>query len=976
MTENLSILTASGAGFQIQLAAKELRRYYYLRTGYMPEILAQNQMIESVSQIIVAARDDSLALELADMITEPPEGDQDYRLQTFQLKNGTTVLAVLGGSELGALYGAYKLLEILGVRFYLHGDTIPDEKISPQLPQIDESGKPIFELRGIVPFHDFPEGPDWWNEDEYLAVISQLPKLRMNFVGLHTYPEKFDKFAGAEPAVWIGPPELVGEGSKVNKSYASRHFTTLNDRWGYQPRRTSEFRFGTDRLFEHDIYAAEYMLDLAPNPSTPEQCNLLFQRFGDLLNNAFTAANTLGIKTCLGTEIPLTVPVDIKKYLQEQGIDPEDEATVTKLYEGMFKRIMQSHPLDFYWLWTHEYWIRGNTEQHEQEVISDLQAAVRAAEQTKSTFNLATSGWVLGPQGDRSKFDRLLPKNVAMSTLNGAVGYTPLEPAFAKITNRPKWALPWIEDDGAMTLPQLWAGRIRRDAADAKVFGCNGIMANHWRTRVLSPNVGALGAACWEQESWSPYTGKDGVLDDLSRTEGPMEGTSITIENTVPTTMPEGIPEEIFQTARVGLKGYSFKIPSGRYNLSLLFGDVKEFASGRSSISIRVQGEEKCQRLDLSQQQGTYILHLDEIKIFQNVLKIDIASIEGKPFISGIIIDGATFDFNQIKGKPFTRKINCGGPAIADFEAELPDYRPGPRSFDSYDFYLDWAQHEFGSTAAKAIAEIFAKVDGHLPRPVEWGPGPGGRIISNRNDWETVSGDYAFVDEFAALRSSINGKGNIDRYHFWLNQFQYLKTIGQAGCLLGQYDVEEEKMKSVSPEESNASESMKKLQEQIIHKLDEMSQYLLAAVRSMGELGNIANIQTQAIELLLQRFREVNPELKLPQSKSLDLSHPGMVVPTVRSSLQKGEALKLKVLMLDPHIDEGVFYWKTLGTSEYASLPLRHVARSVYSVILPGENIQEDFEYYIEAKDPHNNKYHFPPTAPEMNQTVIILPEH
>ena len=54
---------------------------------------------------------------------------------------------------------------------------------------LDETGKPLFDLRGIQPFHDFPEGPDWWNRDDYKAILGQLPKLGMNFFGLHTYPE-------------------------------------------------------------------------------------------------------------------------------------------------------------------------------------------------------------------------------------------------------------------------------------------------------------------------------------------------------------------------------------------------------------------------------------------------------------------------------------------------------------------------------------------------------------------------------------------------------------------------------------------------------------------------------------------------------------------------------------------------------------------------------------------------------------------
>src|SRR5574342_519498 len=99
------------------------------------------------------------------------------------------------------------------VLFYLDGDVIPDERLTLKLKSdtveaeqgrtskekggagpldlsaLDDKGRPIFALRGIQPFHDFPEGPDWWNRDDYLAIISQLPKLRMNFFALHTYPE-------------------------------------------------------------------------------------------------------------------------------------------------------------------------------------------------------------------------------------------------------------------------------------------------------------------------------------------------------------------------------------------------------------------------------------------------------------------------------------------------------------------------------------------------------------------------------------------------------------------------------------------------------------------------------------------------------------------------------------------------------------------------------------------------------------------
>ena len=85
-----------------------------------------------------------------------------------------------------------------------------------ELPTLDETRKPLFDRRGIQPFHDFPEGPDWWNRDGYKAILGQLPKMGMNFFGLHTYPECG---VGPEPLVWIGPPSAVAPDGKVKASY-------------------------------------------------------------------------------------------------------------------------------------------------------------------------------------------------------------------------------------------------------------------------------------------------------------------------------------------------------------------------------------------------------------------------------------------------------------------------------------------------------------------------------------------------------------------------------------------------------------------------------------------------------------------------------------------------------------------------------------------------------------------------------------
>ncbi len=115
-------------------------------------------------------------------------GPQQYLLKTIE-RGGNRWLVIAGGDDVGTLYGAYRVAEQIGVRFYLHGDVIPDERMRAELPNLDEPGKPLFALRGIQPFNNFPFGPDWWTTEDYKATISQLAKMRMNFIGFHCYPE-------------------------------------------------------------------------------------------------------------------------------------------------------------------------------------------------------------------------------------------------------------------------------------------------------------------------------------------------------------------------------------------------------------------------------------------------------------------------------------------------------------------------------------------------------------------------------------------------------------------------------------------------------------------------------------------------------------------------------------------------------------------------------------------------------------------
>ena len=54
-------------------------------------------------------------------------------------------------------------------------------------------------------------------------------------------------------------------------------------------------------------------------------------------------------------------------------------------------------------------------------------------------------------------------------------------------------------------------------------------------------------------------------------------------------------------------------------------------------------------------------------------------------------------------------------------------------------------------------------------------------------------------------------------------------------------------------------------------------------------------------------------------------------------------------------------------------MPLRHVARGVYTTELPAEASEADFEYYVDVLDATGATVRAPVTAPALNQTVVVM---
>jgi hypothetical protein len=981
-----TVVSPQGASFAEKLAAHEVRRYVYLRTGELlpivvPEVRGAAQNPTQGPLIVVGRKDrpevtafpadDALKAKLEKLARE------QYVLTTIE-QDGRPVLLAVGGDDSGTLYAAYRLAEHFGIRFYLHGDVVPDDRVAFAMPQLDERGEPLFDRRGIQPFHDFPEGPDWWNADGYKAVLAQLPKLRMNFFGLHCYPEGG---VGPEPLVWIGREHEFRDDGTVTQSYPSRHFHTNNPTgaWGYRPMNTCDYTYGAAALYDVDNYAADYMRTAFPWNDLPASVEAeVFDRMGALLRDAFTFAGRIGVKTCIGTETPLKIPKDVQERLKSGGSDPKDLAVVQRIYEGMFRRIEQTHPLDYYWFWTPENWTwQGANQKQVDATLADIKAAIAAAKKVNAPFTLATCGWVLGPPQDRALFDNVLPKDMPVSCINREVGHAPVEPGFARVEGRPKWAIPWLEDDPAMIIPQLWVGRMRHDAVDAKQYGCTGLMGIHWRTRILGPNVSALARAAWDQGFAAAEQGEPAAARPP---EGPQGGRHAHFPGAQ---VVDTEDDPLYRDVCYDVGAYRLDVPGGRYKVTLRFCEPHYGESGKRSFGVKLQGRPVIDTLDIFGRVGknkALDYTFDDVEVKDGRLVIEFVYQVEYPCIAAIAVEG----------EKATRKINCGGPAYKDYAADWPASNEGgrPRHLPAGDFYADWARSQFGSGVDKRIAALFTRIDGKLPRPSTWVHGPGG-IKPDKRPWSEVQKEYAFVEELAGLLPAIKGHGNIERFEYWLDNFRYLRAVGRVNCVWAEYNAAVEKVKAEKGPEARrrlARGTALPLRKTLVAAVGDVHRYLLATVSTTGAMGTVTNWQQHLLpELLIKPGEELAgllgeplPEDAVPP-KRLELK-PRLVVPVVRTMLTAGEQLDLDFAVLGAEVRTALATVYPLGsrgsTASADALPADRSDpdRGCYSVRLPIEAaFGGDFEYYLAVTTKDGRTLYFPPGAPERMQTVVVV---
>ena len=289
-----AVVCAKDAGTAEKLAAKEVRRYVYLRTGILLPIVEELKAAPHGGVIVVGkGAVQALGLPPEDLELGSLQPEQ-YLLKTVQLED-RPVLAIVGGDAIGTLYGAYRLAEHLGVRFYLHGDVVPDQQIALELPTLDETrqaavraarhsavprfsrGARLVEPRRLQG-HSRPVAED--GHELLRAAHLSRRRRRAGAAGL-------DRPARGTRRGRQGEGQLSRRGTSPP--------TAIRPRGAIVPGKTSDYVFGAAEMFDRDDYGADYMRDTYPwNKMSPEQCNALFDRMGEFLGDVFSLRSPPG----------------------------------------------------------------------------------------------------------------------------------------------------------------------------------------------------------------------------------------------------------------------------------------------------------------------------------------------------------------------------------------------------------------------------------------------------------------------------------------------------------------------------------------------------------------------------------------------------------------------------------------------------------------------------------------------------------
>ncbi len=483
--QQITIMTPPAPTMRQQLAVSELRRGLHqlglrsIRTGELPGPAAVDGDLRFVLTSGAGERETYIISDAADGVT------------------------LHGDGEPGLLYAVFDFLERQGAVFGIDGEYYPlDQATTLQTPPADSPwhGKPRFGVRGLLPWPDFLNCVSVYNREDWRAYLEAMVRMRFNTLGIHVYGQE-DQWAESFLSFEYGG---VGHISYLD--------TTVSDRWGYLPQRTSRYGMSAAQYFDAEIFGA----DSTRFARGPWEAAEMAQQ---VWREAFGYAAQLGIRTGVGFE-PYRVPEEIRRACPPEvrteevydfhgrvhrieRIDPTSR-TARYILETRLAQLLEAYPsVHYVYLWEDEF-MNWASQHHNVELpVTPFVQAYDFLRRHAPDKRLVLAGWG-GVVRHFAAFHRALPEEIIFAALNDQVGWDPVHEAFGQLGDRERWPIPWLEDDPAMWFPQFHVHRFANDLKLAEQYGCQGMLGIHWRHRIVDPTATYMARRFWDQNESVP----------------------------------------------------------------------------------------------------------------------------------------------------------------------------------------------------------------------------------------------------------------------------------------------------------------------------------------------------------------------------------------------------------------------------------------------------------------------------------------
>jgi len=412
--------------------------------------------------------------------------DRRLASEAYQIRCEASEIRLIAGGKQGLLYAAFDFLERQGLQFGLDGTIVP--VVLPaqwSVPNGREvwSEQPRFATRGLLPWPDFLNCISVFNQEDFHAYFAAMLRMRLNTFGMHVYTD------AEQPTESYLSFDFAGAGHQaVLETSAMRG-------WGYLPQRTSTFGMGSAAYYDRESFGADAMR-LAIDPWE------IAERTTAMLRDGLTLARNLGIRTGIGFE-PYKLPSAISDALPPEALTAPggfaESRTARALLERRLGDLLERYPMvDHVWLWedeTSNWQSRSKDMRISTTAFADAHDFLRRHAPDKQLVAAGGGGFTRHFAGLHER----LPGDVIFAALGDSLGWDPVAESYAKLDERQRWHIPWLEDDPSMWLPQFRASKVEADLNEASDYGCQGVMGIHWRQRIVDPTATFFAKAGWDR---------------------------------------------------------------------------------------------------------------------------------------------------------------------------------------------------------------------------------------------------------------------------------------------------------------------------------------------------------------------------------------------------------------------------------------------------------------------------------------------